>query len=185
MIYLSAGHHLNDAGAVSNGFKESLLCIELRDLIKVELDKAGYTYISDRDYETLTTYLNRIQPGSGSVMCEIHFNAASSGAATGVEVIYPEKEYHNTNQLLASTQLAKELSEEIAEVLNLVNRGAKKESQTARKSLAVLKTKAGISILPEICFISNPRDMESYQRNKGKVAKIIASYLIHYENLKA
>jgi N-acetylmuramoyl-L-alanine amidase len=185
MIYLSAGHHLGDSGAVSNSYKESQLCIELRDLVKIELDKAGYAYISDKDYETLSAYLNRIQPGSGSVLCEIHFNAAGSASATGVEVIYPEKEYHKTNHHSESTQLAKELSKEIAEALKLANRGAKKESQTARKSLAVLKSKAGISVLPEICFISNPGDMEAYQRNKGKVAKIIASYLIHYEQLKS
>lgn len=184
MIYISAGHHLKDPGAVGNGYQEYKLCIELRDMVIAELQKSHADYIADKDYETLSAYLNRIQPGSGSVLCELHFNSASS-EATGVEVIYPTRAYGHTNHVEASKELAQTLSAEIAEALGIKNRGVKTEADTARKRLAVLQTKAGISILPEICFLSNVVDMERYQRNKDKVAKVIAQYLIYYEKLKS
>jgi N-acetylmuramoyl-L-alanine amidase len=177
MIYLSAGHHLSDPGAIANGYKESQLCIELRDLIKQELIQKGASFISDRDYETLIAYINRIKPGSGSVLCELHFNASTNTRATGTEVLYATG--------IESQNLAKDLSQVIAELIGIPNRGAKDEAQSARGRLAVLRTKAGIAVLPEICFISNKLDMDAYQKNKNKVAKAIASYLIHYDKLKS
>lgn len=176
MIFLSAGHHLNDSGAVANGFKEADLTIEIRGLITKELDAKGYKYILDRDTETLSQYISRIKPSIGSVICDLHFNASANKTATGVEVLYPD-----THKPI-NKSLAAEMSNELSIALGLRNRGAKAESASARGRLAILRTQAGISLLPELCFITNEADMCKYNLNKDKAAKVIAKYLMIAED---
>lgn len=184
MIYNSAGHHLSDSGAVKGNDRENVLTIELRDLVDSELKIMGFNTIKDKDTETLGQYIARISPGSGSVVCESHFNAAN-GKASGVEVIYPDRNYHNTNFVHLSKLIAEGMSKDIAQCLGLPNRGAKQEKDSARKTLAILRTKAGISVLPEICFIDNSIDMDKYHSKKREVAKIIAKWLSQAEVLKS
>lgn len=186
MIFLSAGHHLGDSGAVSGQNKESQLTIELRELVDQELKAKNFQTIKDKDTETLSQYISRISKsvGTGSVVCELHFNAAN-GIASGVEVVYPDTAYHFTNFLVLSKQIAEGMSKEIAECLGLPNRGAKQEKNTARKNIAILRTGAGISILPEICFIDNKKDMAEYHQKKREVAKIIAKWLSQAEVMKS
>lgn len=176
MIFLSAGHYAKDPGAVGNGYKESELCMELRDLIHAELLKSKASVVLDKDTETLAQYTARINPGSGSVVCEIHFNASSNASATGVEVLYPDT--HKT----VNKTIANEMSVELACIMKIKNRGGKAESTSARGRLAILRTGAGISFLPEIAFISNADDMKAYQANKVAIAKCIAKYLLIAED---
>lgn len=179
MIYLSAGHNHKpvkpDPGAVGNGYKESDLTIELRDLIAKEITAKGYPFIIDKDAETLAEYVARIKPGSGSVVCEIHFNAGPV-SATGVEVLYRATDKD-------SKALADEMAFSLSHIMNMANRGGKDESMSHRGRLAILHTAAGTAVLPEICFISNKTDMEKYQKNKNAIAASIATLLIKYENM--
>lgn len=177
-IFLSAGHSNFDSGAIGNGYQENKEMIIFRDLVHKELLLLNAKVIIDKDSETLSQYIARIKPGSGSVLCEFHLNASSNATATGCESLYPS----NGNQL--SKDLSKEISDTISKCLGIKNRGAKDENTSARKRLAILRTPAGISALPEICFISNKQDMIAYQNNKHILAKCIASILIKYENMK-
>lgn len=186
MIYLSAGHHFkpgkSDPGAVANGYKESELTKELRDLTSLCLEGMGYPFILDRDSETLGEYLARIKPGSGSVVCEIHFNSSVTQSASGVEVLCKD----DSNPL--SKALAIRMAGEISTVepgALIKNRGAKTEKDSARGRLAILNTAAGIAVLPEICFISNLSDLAWYQRNKHKIALCIAKLLVEFELKKS
>lgn len=178
MIFLSAGHHNADPGAVGNGFKEADLCKELRGLIAKELDAKGYSYVLDKDSETLAQYTARIKPGSGSVVCEIHFNASANAIATGTEVLYPG------NGSKENIAIAKDMSAQMARVMGIRDRGGKSESESARGRLAILRTGAGLSFLPEIGFISNKDDVAAYQKNKVALAKVIACQLAYAEDLK-
>lgn len=183
MIFLSAGHHFNpgkpDPGAVGNGYHENALTKELRDLIYTEILKRGGSVIMDKDSETLGQYLARIKPGSGSVLCEVHFNASANASATGTETIY--RAGGNTD----SVSLAKQTAQAVATIMGIPNRGAKDETQSHRGTLAVLHTAAGISVLPEICFISNPNDMAKYQINKQKIAEVFADLLVEFDKKKS
>lgn len=183
MIYLSAGHHFNpekaDPGAVSGKWKESELTQELRDLTLRELKKRGVSAITDKDYETLGQYISRIKPGSGSVVCEYHFNASDNKSATGTEAIY-QRGADRVNR-----QLASEVSAVVAHLAGIKDRGAKPESESARGRLAILNTNAGISVLPEICFISNEMDMAKYQVAKHQIAESIAEILIKFDNMRS
>lgn len=177
MIYLSAGHHLADPGAIGNGYIERDLTIELRDLIVPEIIKLGGKVITDKDSETLQQYINRIKPGDGSVLCEPHFNASANSSATGAECLYPDSSTSH------SVALSREISETISTTLSIRNRGAKSEKESARGRLAILRTNAGISCLPEICFIGNKDDMAAYQKVKHILAKRIAAILVKYDNM--
>lgn len=182
MIYPSAGHNLSgpkvDPGAVANGYKEATLTAELRDLVIAALKDTKTPFICDKDSETLSQYISRIKPGQGSVVCDIHFNASESEKATGVEVIVKA----GANEI--EIELASEICSMITKFTGLVNRGVKDEKQSHRGRLGILHTAAGISVLIEVCFISNKTDMMAYNKNKAEIAKGIASLLIKYDALK-
>jgi len=178
MIYISAGHHFNpagaDPGAVANGYREADLTRELRDLITEELDRLGVKYITDKDSETLQQYLSRIKPGSGSVLCDLHFNAAGP-SAQGVEVLVR----NDADEL--SRSLAKKMCDMAVTTCGFKNRGVKTEADSHRGRLAVLNTASGISVLPEICFISSKEDLKKYHERKKELAKHYARLLKEYD----
>ena len=167
-----------DPGAVATHhgreYKEAALTIDMRDLVCAELDKRGMKYITDRDDERLAEYIKRIKPGSGSVLCEIHFNAATP-AATGTETLV--KNAATTTEW----DMAKELSDSTAQILGIANRGVKSEADSHRGKLGVLHTGAGISTLTEVCFISNEHDVEQYLKHKHELAVMYADVLVKYE----
>ena len=179
MVYISAGHSpfssRKDFGAEGCNYKEALLAIELRDLICKELDFFKVRYVKDLDTETLGQYLERIKTGNASVVCEIHWNAAT-GKASGTEVLIQEDGDRLDNAF------AKELCDITANLLKIPNRGVKKESESARGRLGLMREQ-GLVCLPEICFIDNCEDMKKYQEVKVKLAHEFAKILIKYENL--
>ena len=180
MIYLSAGHNKRlagaDPGATCGNIKEADLTIELRDLIIAELTGLQANFITDKDDETLLAYVARIKPGSGSVVCELHFNS-SARLATGAEAII-KNEYSHVEKAIAV-----DISNAIATILGIINRGVKTEAQSHRGRLGILHTHAGISVLPEICFINNEIDMKQYHKNKNALARKFAELLIEYDAL--
>ena len=177
MIYLSAGHFFGDPGAINaTGVKEADLTMELRSLIAAELTKLGASFVLDKDTENLSQYISRIKPGSGSVVCDIHFNAGQP-TANGVETLVKTGANHGENLLAA------EINKVLVDVCGLRNRGVKTEADSHRGRLGILHTAAGISVLPEICFISNVSDLGRYQGKKEAVAKGIAAALKKYDDL--
>lgn len=176
MIFISAGHHLKDPGAVGSGTTEARETMIFRDLVCRELDQLGARYIKDNDAETLAQYLYRIKPGNASVVVEYHFNAASNPAIGGVETIV-ENEADRLD-----LAFAKELTNSIAGLTGLVNRGVKPESMTARKTLGLMREE-GIIALVELCFISNPGDMAKYRAQMVPLARAQAQIIKRYEDL--
>lgn len=175
MIYLSAGHHLKDPGAVSGPYQESKLTMELRDLIIPHLK--GQKVVTDNDTETLGQYLARIEPGSGSVALEIHFNASANPASTGVEVLVAD------GANLPSKAFAADLCSVTATTLGIRNRGVINETKSARGRLGFLHEPAGVIALIEIGFITSSVDMVAYNSKKNDLAKAIAGLLVKYEGM--
>ena len=177
VVYPSAGHHNNDSGAVANGYKEADLTKELRNLISAELVKKGHKHIMDKDHETNRQHQNRIKPGSGSVLLDIHFNAHPNKTATGTEVFV--KQNANAN----SIKMATEIAQLVSTTLGIANRGVKKESGSQHNRLGILHVGAGIAALLEVAFITNESDMAKYQANKHRLAIALAHLLIKYDDL--
>lgn len=175
--FISAGHHLKDSGAVSNSKQENLEMIKFRDLVLSAMAKNHPTVkvISDRDEETLSQYLKRIQTGNGSVVIEFHLDASSNPKASGTTAIIS----NNASQL--SKDFAKELSDTTALILGIQNRGVKPESYTHVGKLGLMREE-GIVCLLELCFITNAYDMAKLgdecksQILAESIANIIAKY---------
>lgn len=188
-IYLSAGHTNvkgSDNGASGNGFVEGVLAVEFVKLLEVELKKLNVKVITDSFSnalaQTMISFKNlfvKKQITAKDIAIEIHWNAASP-EATGTEVIIPGRS-SSKEATTIEKKVALEIVDSIATILNIKNRGVKFEYQTARKKLGWMTLDAE-NILIEMCFISNKKDMESYQKNKEILAKAIAN--IVYNNAK-
>ena len=179
MIFISAGHNNKGIktapGAVANGFREADLAVDFRNLVIDELSRMSIPFISDKDTETLAEYLKRIKTGSGSVVLEIHFDAAVP-TATGTTALVGE----DADRL--DKAFAKEIADVTAMTLGIKNRGVKSEAESHRGRLALIR-KEGIVSLIEICFITNKTDMILYTTNKKMLAIRIAQVLVKYEKM--
>ena len=183
MIFNSAGHHRKDSGAVATHrgvkYQENTLMMEFRDLINKRITERGYKFISDSDDETLSQYLNRIKPGTGSVIFEGHLNSATSNKATGIEIIIP----NNASQ--AEVSIAGMLAQGLHRITGLPLRnggtGVITETQSARGSLAIMR-KPGINLLAEYGFINNFNDLSIIQEKKVEICNFVADTLIIAED---
>lgn len=176
MSYPSAGHHDKDPGASANGFIERDEMDILRNMLLKELEKRKHSYITDYNAETNSQYQSRIKPKTGDVILDMHLNASSS-SSTGVEV------FISNNAGSQSKLMAKEIVDGLAKIMNIKNRGVKKESESARKKLGILNL-PGTAVLIEFCFITNKNDMESFLKNRDKIVSFLADMLIKYDKNK-
>lgn len=176
VTYPSAGHHDKDPGAVANGYREADVTKMIRNLMIEEFNKRNHKIITDRDWETNTQYQRRIKPGDGSVIMDLHLDAAAP-TVSGVGVFV-----HN-NASKYSIALAEEICENLSRIMGIPNRGVKRERDTARKKIGILNLKAGISVLVELCFITNINDLNALLDNKEEVAKVLVDLAIKYDDL--
>lgn len=175
MIFLIAGHGGGDSGAVGvNGRKEAEETIKLRDKIALHLKNAGANFRVDDDRDGLSTVLKKINSGSGSVVLDIHFNASQNKTATGVEVIVGDDAQGN------DLSLAMDVLECVLNLTGFKNRGVKKESQTQRKRLGVMREHGAVCLL-EVCFITSASDMIKYDLTSDALAEKLAEVLIKHE----
>ena len=184
-MYISAGHNSKsknikqDPGAVNKqGIKEGDLTIEFRDLVCKELDLLKVKDIKDSDEESLSQYLSRIKTGNASCIVEYHFDSASTESATGTTGLI-EAEADKLDRAFA-----KELTDSVAKVLGIKNRGVITEAESHRGRLGLMREE-GIICLVELGFLSNPQDLSKYNLNKNKLAKEHASIILKYENMIA
>jgi len=166
-VFVTAGHHNTDPGAVQNGVKEADLTKELRDLIC-----EGTNFFKDSDAWNLNRTILWLNSNKRNIdiNADIHFNSVANRQATGVEVIVANNASSN------SRSLAKLICDELATIMKIPNRGVKTETQTNRGKIGIVNVR-GISILIEVCFISNPNDLKAYLDNKDLVALCIRKHL--------
>lgn len=177
--YISAGHHKKDPGAIANGLKEADLTVRVRDKV-VEIlhgiNEIPYKIITDDDDETLAEYLKRIKPGSGSVVIEFHFDAAANPDATGTSAFYAD------DAGLDSRRFAADMCIATANTLGIRNRGAHSETESHRGRLGLVHEQ-GINCLLEVCFITNPYDIQKFNENFDKLCFEYAKIIMHYDDI--
>lgn len=182
MIFLSAGHggpKTNyDPGAPGvNGRWEATETQKARNRIsEIIRTKYNLSVINDLDTETRSEYFNRIKTGSGSVVCELHFNAGPPDA-TGTEMLV-EVDADRLDKL-AALKMAQATGSILG--INLRSGGVKSEADTRHKRLGLMREE-GIVILAEICFISNASDMQKYDENFEKLCQAYAELLVEFES---
>lgn len=175
-ILISAGHSTvppRDPGAVGNGFTESYLALELRDLVADLLREKGLSVIEDGADGVNEPLKKAIALARQSdIAVEFHWNAGVP-AATGIEVLSkPDKK-----------ALSQKLAGAIHSATGLKLRGDdgwKSDSSGQHHRLGFCE--AG-GVIVETCFISSPVDMNRYTSTKGHVAanlaEVIASAATH------
>lgn len=181
-IYISAGHSNKvgrDRGASGNGFIEGELTAEFRKLLVKELNLLGVKPITDADdtifSQTIKYFRNLVD--SKAIVLDIHWNSATP-QAKGTETLVPGKPSP------FEVELAEELSKTVGETLDIPLRGkkgVKTELESHHKKLAWMSL-TGENVLMEVCFISNKREMQSYQNKKEELAKNIAKVLFKFAN---
>lgn len=192
-IYLGAGHSNvvgKDRGAMGNGYVEGELAIEFRDLIKHELEQMGIKAITDDNKNVLSESIRYFKnlTKKDDIVIDIHWNAATP-QATGTETLIPS-DYSNFELLLAA-----DISKTISTILQIPARGTtekkqgvKTEADSHHGRLGWMRL-TGENILLEVCFITNKKDMDSYQNKKAflanKIAKILANAVSNQLNENA
>lgn len=169
-ILVSAGHSTvppRDSGAVANGYTESYLTLELRDMVADLLRARGFEVLEDgKDgvNEPLTKAISLAK--QADIAIEFHFNAGPP-SATGVEVLAAPK--HKA--------LAQKIAGAIAAATNLSTRGDKgfKPENSGQHSRLGFVRAGGLIV--EVCFITSKTDMNLYTANKAKVAEKVADVL--------
>lgn len=168
-LFISAGHSDNEPGAVGNGFTESQIVTEFRDLVAKELEFRFIAFNKDGDKGQNLPLRQAVQIATThDVAIEFHCNAFSSPSATGVETLCADPANKLSIELCATT----------ARVLGIRNRGAKPEYSGQHSRLAFVSTGGGI--VHELFFITNPSDMAAYQLHKQALAEEIAELLASY-----
>lgn len=163
-ICLDYGHTLrgSDTGAVGNGYKEQDLTREVGKKVRDLLKKAGHTVLETNvdNCTSVSESLNRRYSVSNNNNCDlcvsIHFNA---GGGTGSEIFT-----YNSKDIYGASSILNNLSK-----LGFRNRGIK-----SGNNLAMVSRPAAKAMLIEVCFIDTAKDVQLYQSNKDKIAKIIA-----------
>lgn len=175
-IFLFAGHNLkSDPGAVAGKRTEARETANLRKEVVFQLKQLQANFAIDDDMDDLRQTLAKANTGSGSVVLDLHFNAGPV-EATGVEVLVGD------DATAADMAFAKAVLNTTTSALGLRNRGVKKESETPRKRLGVMREQGRVCLL-EVCFISNPSDMASFDQNKVLLATKLAKLLFEQDAL--
>lgn len=114
------------------------------------------------------------------LLISCHSNAAN-GKASGVEI------WDSTNPKESIKELTDKICKNIAETLDIPNRGTKYRRQAnGTNYYGVLRSgQAKHNFIIEHCFHDNPSDVEKYRRNLGKVADAVADAIGEYFNLNA
>lgn len=179
-LFLRAGHHSQDPGAVANGYAENKLTMELRDCIAKELHQLGVQPDVDKDELNLVHDMAYIHMHCKpqDLLLDIHFNAGPA-AATGTECFVAIGA--NGREMEIATELARVTSFtlDIPDRHRFNGHRPKSEAQSQHGRLAVLRPNCH-AVLWEVCFITNTGDLASYFENQGPLAKAITKTIAHY-----
>jgi hypothetical protein len=137
-------------------------CVQFHPL-KRDGERAGHlAYVID--------YINR-NCAKFDLVVALHMNAAASSKATGVECLYSDKAPAKRRVQAAV------MAETFAREVGLLNRGAKPDTESARKALAILGDTNCPALLLEMGFVTNECDVEAV-RERGEDALIAAMHAV-------
>lgn len=170
---ICAGHSNSDPGAVSS-YKESELVTELRNIVALKLRDRGHEVLTDgsgSDNKPLSTAISLVKAEKATAV-ELHFNASANSFAKGVETISLSKDKITSQRI----------SQNIASVLGTSTRGDKgwkTQEESARGKLGFVQ--AG-GMIVEVCFLSNPTELQKYLATKWLVAEAIVRGLLNEDS---
>ena len=167
-ILIAAGHGGTDPGNTWGGAHEAVLMTQLRDMVAERLRRAGHDVTTDGTKAQNLTLRDAMRLVAGrDVSVELHTNASTNPAATGVEVIADRRD----------SVLAQRIAQAIARVLELPlrrNQGWLPVAEiAAERGFTPGFVRAG-GLIVECFFQSNPGNLERYRARTELVADAIA-----------
>lgn len=170
VIILNAGHwddpdtpHVEDPGATTFEVQEFEECIKVRDQLVPILEDRGYTVHvvpDDLDLKKSIAWANEKAPNlNDGLAIDIHFNWMSDTQARGTESFYGSSG--------TSRKIAQALVNGVAKNLQIPNRGAKPDTQTAVGSLGWIRKTTMWASLIEVAFITSAEDMGAISSPNG------------------
>lgn len=167
-ITITAGHSNTDPGAVSGKRRESIIATDMRNMVKLYLEREGIEVRTDGDGSDNKPLNDAIKLIAGSDLAvEFHCNAAANDNATGVECLGQPK--HKS--------ICQKISKAIADQMGIKPRrdaGYAGENVGPRSRLGYVD-KGGIIV--ELFFISNPGELATWDAKKWLVAKAVAGVI--------
>ncbi len=133
IIAIDPGHGGGDPGAVSSGLREADLTWEIAQACVARLNELGIkTYVTRAKNEcpSLTDRVLRSVKAGASAFVSIHLNSATSSAAQGAEVWYPNDSSYRYDLHEQGLELSKAILKKLT-ALGLYDRGAKVKDATA------------------------------------------------------
>lgn len=174
-IFVIAGHHLKDSGAVAHGYQENQMAIDLRSRIvkNIRLQNPNIKVWTDDDSHTLSQVITQVNSLAtpDDILMDIHFNAANNETAQGSEA------YIARNAREKSIAIAGRSNEVFAKMMRTPDRGIKYDYKSQHNRLGILYTPAS-SFLQEVEFITNASAMANYMDIRDRLAIAIANILI-------
>lgn len=185
-VFILAGHQVlkgKGTGAVKY-LDEAVEADLIAKRVAIELDDHGFKVYTDPPTWTLGQVYKWVKGliRPQDILVDIHFNAAASEKATGIEVFIP-KDYI-TEELELANSIATSLHQVTGLPLRrgkLIYAGVKTENESQHAQLRMLGgLGVGINVLVEICFVTNKFDAEAFNKHKSLIPFCIANPIKMY-----
>lgn len=183
-VIIDPGHGGKDAGAVSNGYLEKDIVLNVGKYMKSYFDATSITAKMTRDTDKFIELLDRASFASkndGDIFISLHTNASGTGAS-GQETFYSASTAAVNPNVQQSRALSIYLQARMQEAWNLKNRGVK----TANYTVTYRNTVPAALI--EMGFIDSATDIQ-YMKSEAERKKMgralflgTLDYFYHYEN---
>ncbi len=177
MLFISAGHSnlpTKDQGAIYKPFIEgneaALFCQTLKNNLDNLLVPNYLDPFENVLKDTLNAYKNLVKKTDFAI--DFHFNANENTTISGTEILV-----NTTNK--TTKLIATKLLQVIGSILNTKSRGLKGETDSQHSRLGFLHLPCE-SMIVEICFLSNKKDMDSFKKNEKELALKIAFLFAEY-----
>ncbi|KAA0992777.1 N-acetylmuramoyl-L-alanine amidase [Dyadobacter aurulentus] len=175
-IILTAGHYGFKSGAWRSWFDEGTETIILRDLLTKALRKRNIKVTNDSNHERTGNVIRWVNQDAAEtdLLIEIHFNAVDNPNPSGVECfvqLYEPSDFEK--------KVATELCEAIETTLNIPNRGVKTPPYSQHRTIGIIDRTKVQAVLLEVCFMSNPSDVNKYRDNLGELVTGISNVIFN------
>jgi N-acetylmuramoyl-L-alanine amidase len=198
MIYLFAGHHIvggKGTGARTNVYDEAVLAAELRNAIAKALIARDVPVWKDKDEVNQFVQISELSKkvNRQDIVLDVHFNAAVSPKAGGVEVFVPD------NPKPIALDFAHDLAKKTVQIMGSHLRRSQQhelplgvklhtETQHGDKGLFLMRTlqdKCDVVCLLEVAFLTNPDEMKRYMAVRYDLAEHYATLIkLYHEKLE-
>jgi N-acetylmuramoyl-L-alanine amidase len=180
-IMIDAGHGGTDAGAIQDGLKEKDITLSIATVLKQKAEASGYKVVMSRSTDVTVGVKNRATLANEEkvdLLISIHVNSEEKDATkNGIEYFVGKNNNlaYAKQSLLAGSNIANALKE-----ISAINTHT--EPQSREVGIWILKATNCPSVLVELGYISNDKDMQfiTSKDNQNLIAEKMLTGITKY-----